>query len=106
MSKALFLSLFKRDSRKGSEPFSLPSHDSALGVPFLGLAGLLALLDLGDHALEGLADVLVVARARLGEAAAQLLGQLLAVGQRDLALFGTQVGFVADDCEGDGVGAL
>jgi hypothetical protein len=63
-------------------------HDGTLCIPLLGLARLLALLNLSDHALEGFADILVVARAGLGEAAAQLFGQLLAVCERDLALLG------------------
>jgi hypothetical protein len=63
-------------------------HDSTLGIPLLGLTSLLALLDLRDHALESLADILVVARAGLCEAAAQLFGELLAVCERDLALLG------------------
>lgn len=81
-------------------------HDRALGISLFRLASFLALLDLRDHALEGFADVLVVARARFGEAAAQLFGEFLAVGEGDLALLGAQIGLVADDCEGDGIGAL
>ena len=81
-------------------------HDCALGVAFFRLSSFLALLNLRDHALESLADVLVVARARFGETAAQLFGEFLAVGEGDLALFGAQIGLVADDCEGDGIGAL
>ena len=45
-------------------------HDRALGVAFFRLSSFLTLLNLRDHALESLADVLVVARARFGEAAA------------------------------------
>ena len=90
--------------KRKSCPLSL--HDSTLGVPLFRLARLLALLDLGNHPLESLADILVVARAGLREAAAQLFGELLAVGEGDLALLGAQVGFVAYDCEGDCVGAL
>jgi hypothetical protein len=81
-------------------------HDSTLRIALLGLASLLTLLDLRDHALESLADVLVVARAGLCEAAAQLFGELLAVCEGDLALLGSQVGFVAHDRERDCVGAL
>ena len=81
-------------------------HDRTLGISLFRLTSFLALFNLGDHALEGLADVLVVARARLGEAAAQLFGEFLAVGEGDLALLGAQIGLVADDCEGDGIGAL
>jgi len=81
-------------------------HDSTLRIALLGLASLLTLLDLRDHALESFADILVIARAGLGEAATQLFGELLAVCERDLALLGSQVGFVAYDREGDCVGAL
>ena len=81
-------------------------HHAALGVALLRLAGLLALFDLGDHALERLGDVLVEARAGLDEAAAQLVGEFLAVGGRHLARFGAQVGFVADHHDGNGVAAL
>ena len=81
-------------------------HDSALGISLFRLAGLLTLFNLSNHSLESLADVLVVARAGLGEAAAQLFGELLAICEGDLALLGAQVGFVAYDCEGDCVGAL
>lgn len=81
-------------------------HNSTLRIALLRLPGLLALLNLSDHSFESFADVLVVARTRFGETAAQLFGEFLAVGEGDLALFGAQVGFVADDCEGDGVGAL
>jgi hypothetical protein len=87
-------------------PHPASLHDSTLGIPLLGLARLLALLDLSDHTLESFADILVVPRAGLSEAAAQLFGELLAVCERDLALLGSQIGFVAYDCEGDCVGAL
>ena len=76
-------------------------HERALGVAVLGLAGLLALFDLRNHALEGLGDVFVVTGAGFHEAAAQFVGELFAVGERHLALFGTQVGFVAHDHDGD-----
>lgn len=89
-----------------SSPVTVELHDCALLVALFRLACFLALLDFGDHAFEGFADVLVVARAGFGEAAAQLFGELLAICEGDLALFGTQVGFVADDRERHGVGAL
>ena len=96
---------FPEHAKRKLCPLSL-LHDRALGIALIGLASLLALLNLSDHALESLADVLIVARAGLGEAAAQLFGKLLAVCECDLALLGAQVGFVADDGEGDCVGAL
>lgn len=88
------------------QTFLLLLHDRTLRISLFRLAGVLALLDLRDHALESHVDILVIPRAGFGETAAELFGELLAVGQGDLALFGAQVGFVADDCEGDGVGAL
>lgn len=81
-------------------------HDRTLSIPLLRLPSFLALLNLRNHALESFTDVLVVARARFREAAAQLFGEFLAVGEGDLALLRAQIGLVADDCEGDGVGAL
>lgn len=81
-------------------------HDSALGISLLRLTSFLALLNLRDHALESFTNVLVVARARFGEATAQLFGEFFAVGEGDLALLWAQIGLVADDCEGDGIGAL
>lgn len=45
-------------------------HDRALGVAFFRLSSFLTLLNLRDHALKSLADILVVARARFGKAAA------------------------------------
>ena len=82
------------------------SHDSALGVALFRLSSFLALLDLGDHALEGSRNVLVVSCARFGVPAAQLFGEFLAVCEGHLALFGSKVGFVAYDEEWDGVCAL
>ena len=90
--------------KRKSSPLSL--HDSTLGIPLFRLARLLALLDLSNHSFESLADILVVARAGLGEAAAQLFGELLAVCEGDLALLRAQIRFVAYNCEGDCVGAL
>ena len=81
-------------------------HDGALAVALLRLTGLLPLFDLRDHALEGLRDVLVVARTGLDEAAAELGGEGLAVGLADLTLFGAEVGFVGYDHDGDAFGAL
>jgi hypothetical protein len=105
ISPSLFLFNQCQNCQKKLSSSSL-LHDSTLRIALLGLASLLTLLDLRDHALESLADVLVVARAGLGEAAAQLFGELLAVCERDLALLGSQVGFVAHNREGNCVGAL
>lgn len=63
-------------------------HDCALCIALFRLTGVLALLDLGNHAFESYVDVLVVPRAGFGETAAELFGEFLAVGQGDLALFG------------------
>jgi hypothetical protein len=81
-------------------------HDRTLCIALFRLSSFLALLDLSNHSFKSFADILVIARARFGETAAQLFGEFLAVGEGDLALFGAQIGLVADDCEGNGVGAL
>ena len=85
---------------------STSSHDGALGVALLGLAGLLTLFNLGNHALESLVDVLVELCADLDPPTAQLIRQLLAFSEGDLALFGAEVGLVADEHDGDGVSSL
>jgi hypothetical protein len=84
----------------------LSLHDRTLGVALFRLTSFLAFLDLSDHAFESFSDILVVTCACFGEAAAQFFGEFLAIGEGDLALFGTQIGLVADNCEGDGIGAL
>ncbi|KAK7189984.1 hypothetical protein PSPO01_03705 [Paraphaeosphaeria sporulosa] len=80
-------------------------HDSAL-APAGGLARVLTLLDLANHQLKRLLHVLVVARAGLGPAAAQLRRQRLALLGGDLALLRTQIRLVADDDKRDVFGGL
>lgn len=79
-------------------------HHVALAVSFFWLACFLCLLDLADHALEGFADVLVVACTGLDKPAAQLFGETLTIGGLDLSLFGAEVGLVRYDLDGHGVG--
>lgn len=88
-----FVSLLYKSASQSSSCFLVTTglHDHALFVALFRLASFLALLDFGNHAFEGFADVLVVARAGFGEAAAQLFGELLAICEGDLALFGAQV---------------
>ena len=52
------------------------------------LARVLRLLDLGDHELERLGDVLVVSGASLGPRASELRPELLSLVHRHLSLFG------------------
>lgn len=75
------------------------SHHRALAAG-RGLVRVLLLLDLADEEFECLRNVLIVPRAGLGPRALVLLGQLLAVLCRDLALLGAQVTFVADYDDG------
>lgn len=86
-------------------PARLRLHDDAL-VSASRLAGVLALLDFGDHQIEGLLHVLVVPGACLRPGAFELLGESLSVIGRDLALGRVEVGLVANDDEGDPFGAL
>ena len=81
------------------------SHKDALSS-VSRLVRVLALLDLADQQLKGLGDILVVARAGLGESAIELLGQLPALLGCDLALLGPEIALVADDAYRDPVGAL
>ena len=80
-------------------------HDSALAAT-RGLTRVLAPLHLGNHELERLEHVLVVARARLGPRALELLGEGFAVLGRDLALLGAEVRLVAYNDNGDPVDGL
>ena len=75
-----------------SQPFnSLKGHNSHQhALAALGRhVRVLRLLDLVDQELECLADVLVVARTRLGPRALELLGQLLSLLGRHLPLLGS-----------------
>ena len=77
------------------------SHHRALRVALFRLSRLLTLLDLGYHAFEGFTNVLVVFGGNLDEATSQLFGEFLAIGGRDLSLFGSQIGFVGHDHDGN-----
>lgn len=85
---------------------SLPSHDLARLPPSGGLVRVRRLLDLPDHELERLDDVLVVAGTGLRERALEALCELLAVLGRNLALLGSQIALVADDDDRDPFCAL
>lgn len=80
-------------------------HQNAIALG-RSLAWVLRLLNLSDQELESLAHVLVVSRARLSPAALYLLRELLSVFGCDLSLLGAQVALVADDADGDRLGAL
>lgn len=80
-------------------------HQNAIALG-RSLAWVLRLLNLSDQELESLAHVLVVSRARLGPAALYLLRELLSVFGCHLSLLGAQVALVADDADGDRLGAL
>jgi hypothetical protein len=73
-------------------------HDNTV-LALLGLTGFLALLDLGDHAFKGLANVLVESGACFCPATAELLGQLTTIFGLDLTLLGSEIGLVADNDE-------
>lgn len=74
----------------------LSLHDNAV-LTLLGLPSFLALLNFGNHTLEGLADVLVESGACFGPSTAELLGELATIFSLDLTLFGSKIGLVADD---------
>jgi hypothetical protein len=71
-------------------------HDCTLAAAS-GLTRVLGPLDLGNHELKGLLYVLVVARGGFGPGAFELCGEGAAIFGSDLALFGAEIGFVADD---------
>lgn len=84
---------------------SARSHEFALAIG-RRLIRVLRLFNLANQQLKGARHVLAVSRAGLGPCALVALGELLALLGRDLALLGAEVGFVADDADGDGVCAL
>jgi len=75
-------------------------HDNAV-LALLGLTSFLALLNLGDHAFKGLANVLVESSACFCPATVELLGQLATIFSLDLALFGSKIRLVADNDKRD-----
>lgn len=80
-------------------------HDNAV-LALLGLAGFLALLDLGYHALKGLTNILVKSGTCFCPATVELLGELTTIFRLDLALLGSQIGFVTNDNQWDRLGTL
>jgi hypothetical protein len=84
---------------------SMLLHDGALASAS-GLTRVLAPFHLRDYELESFEDVLIVARAGLGPRAFELFGKGFAVFWRDLTLFGTEIGFIANDYNGHPVDGL
>ena len=88
--------------------FALPFldlHDGAL-VASSWLVWVLGLLDLSNHQLKCLGDILVVTSARLSPRTLVLLSELLAILWSDLTLFWTQVALVTNNHDWNPVGAL
>ena len=81
-------------------------HDLTPTLAASGLTRVLARLHLLDQELEGFFDVLIIPRTGLCPAALELLRKLLAVFGGDLTLLGTEIGFVANDDNGDPVDGL
>jgi hypothetical protein len=75
-------------------------HDDTV-LALFGLTSFLALLDLGDHTLEGLADVLIESGACFSPATAELFSQFTAIFGFDLTLLGTKIGLVSNNDERD-----
>jgi hypothetical protein len=75
-------------------------HDNAV-LALLGLTSFLALLNLGDHALKGLANVLVESGACFCPATVELFGQLATIFSLNLTLFRSKIGLVANNDEWD-----
>lgn len=82
-----------------------PLHDNTL-VSTRWLIWIGELLDLADHELESLADILVVAGAGLGVAAVELLSQSLALLDGDLTLVWTEITLVTNQDDGNPLDAL
>jgi hypothetical protein len=75
-------------------------HDDTV-LALFGLTSFLTLLDLGNHTLKGLADVLIESGACFCPATIELFSQFTAVFSLDLALLGTKIGLVANNDERD-----
>jgi hypothetical protein len=80
-------------------------HDNALASAS-GLTRVLAPLHLPNDKLKSFEHILVVAGTGFGPRALELFGQGFAVFGGDLTLFGTEVGFVAYNDDGDPVDGL
>jgi hypothetical protein len=78
----------------------LELHDCTFAAAS-GLTRVLRPLHLSNHELKSLLYVLVVARTGFGPGTFELCGEGATVFGRDLALFGTQVGLVAYNDEGN-----
>jgi hypothetical protein len=80
-------------------------HEDA--VAFVGWGvGVLSLLNLLNKELEGLSHIHVIAGAGFCPSAAQLLSKLLSLLGGNLSLFWSKVALIADDTDGDLLGAL
>ena len=82
---------------KASSKLALRSHDLASLPTTSRLIGVLSLLDLPDHELEGFGYILIVTSACLRAGAFEFFGHLLAVFDRNLALLWPQVTFVSNN---------
>lgn len=92
---------FSCPAPRGEYHQSWALHDLTPTLAASGLTRVLASLDLLNQELEGLLDVLVIPCTGLCPAALELLRELLAVFGGNLALFGTEIGFVANNDKGD-----
>lgn len=66
----------------------------------------LRLLDLPDHQVKRLGDVVVISSTGLSECGVELLGDLTTFFEGDLALLGFEIALVADDGDGNPFCAL
>lgn len=82
-----------------------PSHDNTLPASSR-LPRVLSLLDFTDHQVKRLGNVVVISGTGLGERGVELLGDLTAFLERNLALLGFEIALVADDGDGDPFSAL
>lgn len=80
-------------------------HDAALPSA-RWLVWLLRFLNLGNHHLKGFGNIGVIACTRLDPAAVELTGQVLSLLGCEFPLALGHVAFVADNDDGNGLGAL
>lgn len=88
--------LLHSHSTECSRNYPLPSHHAAL-VSARWLVWILRLLNLTDHQLECLGNILVVASRSFSPSTLVLFCKRLSVLCCDLALLWTQIALVADD---------
>jgi len=74
----------------GDLTVATPLHDNTV-LALLGLTSFLALLNLGNHTLKGLANILVESSACFCPATVEFLGQLAAIFSLDLTLFRSKI---------------